>query len=140
MILLTFPFVVLLLLNCILFLGKKHPAWSNSVSKAVVYTLCEYFVTVQYCTYLLLATTRYCMSVKDYTHTHKHMHTIPDNQSDIVMNWSKCTLTGLVEYLCIGVRFFHHPVAMHQWKGIFQLLSRQVISELFLLLFSLFCI
>lgn len=29
---------------------KKQPAWPDSVSRAVVYTLCEYIVTVQYCT------------------------------------------------------------------------------------------
>lgn len=104
-------------------LGKKHAAWSNSVSRAVVYTLCEYFVIVQYCTYLWLATTWYCMSVKDYIHSHKHTYTIPDNQSNIVMNWSKSTLNYLVLSTCVGVRFFHHLVATHQWKGTFELLD-----------------
>lgn len=94
------------------FWEKKHPAWSNSVSRAVVYTLCEYFVTVQYCTYLLLSTTWYCMSDKDYTHTQTHR--IPYNQSNIVMIKPIALSLALYGVPVYCVQFFHYPVTVHQ--------------------------
>lgn len=58
------------------------------LSRAVVYTLCEYFVSVSVIgTYMVLYV------CQDYTHSHKHTHTTPVYY---VMNWSKCTLAGLV--------------------------------------------
>lgn len=62
-----------------------------------------------------------------HTLRHSQTHRIPYNQSNIVTNWFKCTLTGLVLSTCVLCTVFHYSVTMHPWKGISELLSKQVL-------------
>lgn len=42
-----------------------------------------------------------CQGLYAHSHTLTNTHRIPYNQSNIVSNWSKCTLTGLVSRPCV---------------------------------------
>lgn len=109
---LIFPFVVLLLLYCI-FWEKTSCMIQQYFQSCCIYPLwicCD--CTVLYRTisgnYMVLCV---CQGLHTLTHTYKqtHTHRVPNNQSNIVRKWSKCTLTGLVLSTCVLCTVFPLP-------------------------------
>lgn len=79
-----------------------------------------------------------CLSRTTHTLTHlqtqkTHTYTVPDNQSNIVRKWSKCTLNGLVLSTCVLCTVFPLPCDnASAKKEFFELLCRRAVSEFFL--------
>lgn len=78
-----------------------------------------------------------CQGLHTLTHTYKnkntHTHTVPDNQSNIVRKWFKCTLNGLVLSTCVLCTVFPLPCDnASATKEFFELLCRRAVSEFFL--------
>lgn len=88
----------------------KNILHDPTVFPELLYIPCEYFATVQYCTYLLLSTTWYCISDKGHTYSNTANPFSPvqycDRLNQLHSHWP------CIEYLCIV--YLHYLVTVHQ--------------------------
>lgn len=120
---------------------NPHPAWSNSVSRAVVYTIlwicCD-------CTVLYLTITGnnmvlcVCPGLHTFTHTHRHAH----NPWFPVL-YCKELIQMHSHRLCLQYLWIVNSFFLILWQCIsenllFELLCKQAVSELFLFNFFLY--